>query len=368
MVRERPLTVIMKVTNDCNLACEYCYADSGSRNPEKMSETTLENSLVKITQHTGPSHEVEFIWHGGEPMLMGIDFYKMATEIRNRLRSEGYKVRYSMQTNGTLFDDDSLDFLVANGFSIGLSLDGPREVDRLTRHFTDGTPSFDSTMDTISGLKKRKKSTGVVTVLSNANIDRLDEMYDFYRSNHIHPKINPLIYSGRSLGKNSLVIRPHEYGKALVKLFDRWINDDTTLDVSPFDAIMGNLMTKETRDCNFSDACQLRFISMAPDGSIYPCGRFNEDSFCYGNINEYKIEDIDEHPLRKSLQNRGYETVSGCTSCDYKKICNAGCMHNAYMKTGNPMGKDYYCASYKILFKHVETVLHKELEKAEVKE
>ena len=371
------LTAIVKPTHECNLSCTYCYVREDAEEG-RMNNKTLENVFIQLTKNSKDKY-IHIIWHGGEPLLMGLDFYKKIVDLCKRFKKKGYHISNGIQSNGILVTDELLDFVEKeNDFRLGLSLDGPKEVNDKTRVYKDGRGAFD---DIIKGIRKVNKRSengkvrmlnlggGVITVLHKKNINKIDKIYDFFRQEKINIKINPLINPGTAKGNvKDLEISPREYAKAMIELFDMWINEYNSIDIDPFTMIMGNLMTGIPIGCNYSISCRQNFISIGPKGDIYPCGRFDgEKNFWMGNINERDgLEKALSSKIQRKLSKRNLETIPGCNICDYSNVCNGGCMHNALM-TGNVLGEDNYCVAYKKIFNHIENFLHSELNKAEVK-
>ncbi|MEM2173961.1 MAG: SPASM domain-containing protein, partial [Candidatus Pacearchaeota archaeon] len=173
--------------------------------------------------------------------------------------------------------------------------------------------------------------------------------------------VHPLVYSGNfNFNKDDLYIAPEDYGMALIKLFDRWFFDkDYKINIEPLYQYLGNLITGEPRECSTLFSCQERFISIDPFGDVYPCGRFaGIKEFYYGNINQEPLEKILSSPVRRKLLERNSNSLKDCQVCKYKKICNGGCMNNAY-NAGNIFAKDNYCEAYKMVFDHLSLVLQK---------
>lgn len=375
------LTAIVKPTHDCNLKCRYCYVPETAEQG-RMDDKTLENTITKITKFNGKKNgATHFIWHGGEPLLMGVEFFEKIVEIEKPLRVDGYRIVNGIQSNGTLVDDAFLDFCEEqNDFDIGLSLDGPKEMHNATRPYKTGNGSFDDVYKTVKLVQKRNEELrqdgkkgnlggGVICILNKLNIDRVEELYNFFHDEKISVRVNPLIRSGRALnGYDEIAITSREYGGAMIKLFDIWFDDpNQRISMDPFELVMGNVMTKVPHGCQYGESCQKHFISVGPTGAVYPCGRYDGLSeFYLGNVNTDRMEEIDTRPIREKMKWRGYETVNGCKPCEYKAICNSGCMSNAYMIRGNIMDKDYYCAGDKMMFEHIENALHKELKKAAI--
>lgn len=378
------VTAIIKPTHACNFSCTYCYMDESA---EKgfLSDETLENIIEQVTYvNKLRNSDPKFIWHGGEPLLMKKDFYEKLLEFQRKhnhneldlfrltLDNETYllisdkvrSARNSVQSNGSLITDEIAAYFKEKSISIGLSLDGPGEINDLTRQYSDGKGSYDSVISGLRLCKEKQIGGGIITVLNKNNIDKMDELYDFYKENNLSPKINPLIKSGNA-EKNyeDLGITPKEYGQALITLFDKWYYDkDTKISIDPLDEMIGNIYSKDTKSCNFSNNCQESFVSIGPQGDIYPCGRFDGiQEFKLGNINKDSLNEILDSDLRKSLLSRNHLDIAGCAKCEYGDICHGGCMHNAYMHTGNIMDKDYYCQSYKMIFSHIKNEISKEI-------
>lgn len=368
------LTAIVKPTHECNLACRYCYVEESAENG-RMNSKTLQNMTRQLSNFSVEG--VNIIWHGGEPLLMGLDFYREAIDIQRNFKEVNFK--NSIQSNATLITNETLDFCEDNRISIGTSIDGPEEIHNLIRIYPNGEGSFKEAWKGLRMIEQRKGKSrggnkrriggGAITILTKMNLDKILEVYNFFKSQGIHIKINPLIKSGRGAENHSdLGISPIEYGKALTKLFDQWFYEkEKGIDVDPLSAILGNQITENPTTCNFGKSCREEFISVGPQGDVYPCGRFDGiKEYWLGNINQNKdlVEILAESKTNKLLLERSSETVKGCSDCDYSRICNAGCMHNAYMQRGNILDKDFYCASYQILFKHLEKALNVELNKA----
>jgi uncharacterized protein len=381
----KAITVIVKPTHACNLRCDYCYIEPGAEGG-RMDSRILEKMVVQLSTLPGRD-KVHYIWHGGEPLLMGLDFYKEAIQIQ-KVYANGRVIENSMQSNATLINENIVNFCQENGFSIGSSLDGPQLINDRTRHYADGTGAFNDIWRGVQLLRERNKALreeykrsgskgkrpeylggGVITILTRKNIAQLPEIYNFFKANNMSIKINPLIKSGRAIEHmKDLGIDAIEYGQALVQLFNRWFyEEEEGIDVDPLSMILGNLMTGKPIGCNFSESCRDSFVSVGPQGDIYPCGRFDGvKEYWLGNVTSTTITEALNSEKHKSMSSRRLETVVACAGCKYGKICNSGCMHNAYMQRGQIGDKDFYCSSHQILFSHLEKALDLELAKAVV--
>ena len=254
-----------------------------------------------------------------------------------------------------------------------MSLDGPKELHNRTRIYKGGGGSFKDVMGAVNSVRKRKKDIGggAICVVNAKNIEYPKQLYEFFKSEEINVKFNPLIKSGRA-EKNLkyLGITPKQYGDFLLR-FWKIYNEDVkkegkvTIDVDPFMDVIGNLETNNPLGCNYSLSCRDSFISIGPQGDIYPCGRFDGiHEFWMGNIKTHTIEEAINSQINQKLKKRNLESVTGCKTCNFGKVCNSGCMHNAY-SSGDAFGKDPYCSSYLLLFKEMKKILGNEKNKAE---
>lgn len=357
------LSIIAKPTHECNLRCKYCYLEDGAENG-RMSEQILAQSIEKVSDYADDSH---WIWHGGEPLLMGLDFFKIIKDIQDFYKKKDKKFYNGIQSNATLITSNFLDFVEqTKDFYMGTSLDGPEEINNQTRIYKNGNGSFQDAIKGINLLKKRKLGGGAICVINAFNLNFPVEIYHFFKLNNINLKFNPLIKSG--LAEKNLLelnITPKQYGDFLLKLWNIYDKDvkregRVVIDLDPFIDIIGNLQTKKPIGCNYSKSCRENFISIGPQGDIYPCGRFDGvKEFWMGNIKFNTIEKLLNSDVQCKLKQRSLENVSGCSKCNFGIICNSGCMHNAYCN-GDIMGKDPYCSSYKKLFGELQSILDQE--------
>ena len=366
-----PKTAIVKVTNGCNLACEYCYA-GGATGSDKMPLDLAEKFLVQFGEMIYPKRP-SIIWHGGEPLIMGIDFYENIAWMQSWLKkTKNLTFDNSIQTNGTLVTPDWINFCKINNWDIGFSLDGPDKVNGLTRKYPSGNNAFKQIFRGIELSKEAGISNGAIVVLNKANLPYLDEIYDFFRTKKMGLKLNPLIHSGNTLcNLNELGLKPKEFGQAMIYLFDRYFYEGNyPREIEPFDSFIGNISTGNNNGtCSFSENCQQSFFSINYSGEIYPCGRFdNANSFLFGDMKEKGLKEIlEKSVVRKKLLKRNSTYLNDCKNCDFRKLCNSGCLNNAYMIKGDVFRKDYYCDAYKMLFIHISESIDKELEKARIK-
>lgn len=357
------LTPIIKPTYDCNLACKYCYVGEKVERG-KMSPETLGNSIKKVAIFNGKNKESCFIWHGGEPLLVGLDFYRCIMEIQKEMGKE-YRFKNEIQTNGTLINEETADFFKEYNFSLGLSLDGPQELNDKTRLYkkdrNGSKGTFTDVLTSIHLLKQKRINVGIIVVLNRHNINNMPLVYQFLKTNKLNARFNPLLKFGRAVENyEDLVISPDEYKKAKLKLFDIWANDEAPVHLDCFEGMIRNILKDgHSSECTFSDSCQKDFISIGPQGDVYACDELSSaEEFRYGNINENSLEEILLNPTRQELLKRK-ENIEECKSCEYQKLCYGGCMSHAYAFTGSIMSRDPYCSAYKDLFERISHEIFK---------
>ena len=220
------ITVIMKPTNQCNLRCKYCYHADNGYDKEKMTDQVLEKAIAV----TAPFFKrVEYNWHGGEPLIMGLDFYERVLYYQKKYRQgPEHHIINTMQTNGTLITQETAEFIKKYGFGIGLSFDGP---------FNDQTRGkTDYTLNAYDLLKQIDKRHGTISVIGAHNIHNLIDIYKYFNEKNISFKFSPMFDSGEAKNHCELLLTdPAEYADKICELFDYWMNDvDGNIEVRPF--------------------------------------------------------------------------------------------------------------------------------------
>ena len=354
--------VIVRPTEECNLRCYYCYSNKSSKK-RFMNIRTLENLIKKVLSFY---KEVTFLWHGGEAMLMGIDFFNEILELQRKY-GKNKKIINEIQTNGTLINEEWGKFFKENKFYVGVSIDGPKEINDRIRIYKDGSGSFDDILRGINILKKYKVETAGICVLGRHNISKIEDVYNFYKKIGISLNINPFIGSGRGkLFEQMLQITPEEYGYAMIKLFNLWFQDPS-VKIFDFYKIIKSFFIGDNNICCFSGRCSKEYISICPNGDVYPCGRWaGYTRFKMGNINTNTMEEIITSKISQKLTQRILK-LRECINCKWVEICNGGCPHTSYIYTGSIYGKDFYCRGRKILFEYMYNVVSSYLEKCRSK-
>ena len=367
------LIAIVKPTYDCNLGCLYCYEGGRECSSRRMSQETLRNVITRLAEYHGTEETTDIIWHGGEPLLMGLEFFRSIVRIQNDLGPD-FTFINSVQTNGTLLSNEILDFFTEHDFTVGTSLDGPSWLHDFTRPYLGGNSSYRDTMRALERIHARSQQPpykqlggGVIAVLSRPALAHLDEFYEFFRDNHISAKINPIFYVGSGLTvRDKLGITPREYGEAMVYLFDRWFDEKQEMvPIDPFDMLLGNLITNDPRGCQFASACFDSYVAVGPDGDVYPCGRWSPSQpYSLGNLNQQSFIEIRSSPVLEEFRRARRAANENCYPCEFLPICNSGCIENAYLIRQRLDDRDYYCSGYRLLFSHIKDRLIGAIHKA----
>lgn len=366
----------------CNLDCKYCFytekeALFGKGEKYPMNHEILETYVRKYIQSQG-GPEINFAWQGGEPTLMGLDFFRKAVALQKRY-NRGKNITNSLQTNGILLDDKWCKFLAKENFLVGLSLDGPKDIHDKYRVDRKGGGSFDRVMDSLKRLQDWHVDYNILASVTRESANRPLEVYQFYKSNGVkYMQFIPIVE--RKLDEKSEAlglklaeppdlsdkdadtdvmpwsVRPVQYGKFLSAIFDDWVETDVGQNfVQIFDVALSAWMGQNPSLCNFSRTCGFA-VAMEHNGDVYTCDHFVYPDYYIGNIVNDSVRDIMTNPLLfKFGQDKWNALPQQCRKCDYLFACHGGCPKNRFRKTpaGEP-GLNYLCGGYKYFFSHID--------------
>jgi len=331
------ITVIVKPTLACNANCKYCYFKD-IRTLEKMDITIFKIILNKLKNY----EYVKFIFHGGEPLLMGIDWYKEVIKLQ---KETTLKIKNDIQTNLILLNDEWIKFFKENDFHISTSLDGIKEVHDVNRG------NFDIIIKNIKKLNEHNIRIGAVAVVDEKTIPYLYENFQLYEDLNVCVRINPQTYSNTN--KNSISTQQKVY-EFIVKFYnDMWMNsNDNNFRIDPCCEILNFLISGKDPGCaHGKKSCVGRFPAILWNGDVIHCGRFVGTNHGYlGNVNDSNFSFGLDNPLILKYYNMDLDRIKKCESCEYYNICHGGCFHHAII-LGN--GKDIYCEAYKGIIKHI---------------
>ncbi len=343
----------------CNLNCTYCFYlekellfDRTSR--FRMSDEVLE-AYVRQQIEGQRGSEASFAWQGGEPTLMGLDFFKKAVALQHRY-ANGRAIHNAFQTNGVLLDDAWGEFLHRERFLVGLSIDGPQELHDLYRVDKGGKPTFDKVMRGIEVLQRHRVDFNTLSVVHRESARRPLEVYEFLKSiGSTHMQFIPLV---DRIGVTDQVaawsVIAEDYGTFLSTIWDTWVRRDVgRIFVQLFDVMLGVWMGQPAGLCLFRETCGDAVV-LEHNGDVYSCDHFVTPRHRLGNLLDQSLGDIvRDVPQRQFGQAKADTLPQYCRDCEVRFACHGECPKNRFINTpaGEP-GLNYLCAGYKHFFKH----------------
>lgn len=350
------IEVILMPTMACNMACDYCYVLN------KYSSTMdfgLAKSVIKqIVAHNDPAVATQIYWHGAEPLLAGIDFYrKICAWTREEYGIDA--VQHHIQTNGILLDEEWYDLFIQEHITVGVSLDGPREIHDAHRKTLGGRGTFEKVFTNIMAAREKKLYFDALCVITRESLGREDEIFDFFSENKIEFGFEPLVPETEQMARK-LAVTPAEYGQVAIKLFDRWFFQKERrlrLVMPPYHYLKA-ILEGGYSYCNFSQNCARHYLAVAPSGGVHSCIMFaGRPAYAFGNIAQSSLETILKSPIRQKMLVDRASQIAKCRECHWLPICNGGCPHHALVQHGTPLQPDMFCESYRLIFAHVIKVV-----------
>ncbi len=354
----------------CNLDCAYCFfLDKEALYPGskfRMSETLLEQYIRQLIE-SHQENTVNIAWQGGEPTLMGLEFFRRALALAEKYHRPGMTFLHTMQTNGTLLDDEWAAFFKEHDFLIGISLDGPRELHDIYRLDKGGKPTFDKVLRGVRLLQKHGVEFNVLTTVNRVNGDYPLDVYRFLRDEvgtdwmqfiPVVERINAdgltLYQEGTTVSERSVL--PDQFGRFLCNIFDEWVQHDVgSIFVQTFEATLRNWLGMPSSGmCVFNETCGTG-LAIEHNGDLYACDHFVEPSYLLGNIEETHMLDMVASPQQLKFGADKRDSLPRyCLECDVRFACHGECPKNRFILTpdGEP-GLNYLCVGFKEFFHHV---------------
>lgn len=316
-----------------------------------MSDQTLQRITSEFLRMDFENSS--FAWQGGEPMLMGLDFYKKAVDFQQELGKNGQLVSNALQTNGTLLDDTWCKFLREYKFLVGISLDGPKHIhDHYRRDFADrGT--FDRVMNGINCCKANKVEYNILVLLSDNNIDKADELFDFFTSLGVeYLQFIPCIETDNTGQLNKYSVTDMQYADFMCRIFDRWLEYGyNKISIRMFDSLMNYVLNGFHTNCSFCKQCD-QYIVLEHNGNAYCCDFFVDEQYKLGNIMETTIDQLYLNEIKKDFANSKKKLANKCFICRYSNLCRGGCLKDRIANDGKVNSPSSLCAGYKKIFDH----------------
>ncbi len=345
--------LIKPASADCNLRCEYCFyidhLESGSKNP-RMSDEILE-LMIKSYMSIDQNKQYAFGWQGGEPTLMGLDFFKKVVEMQIKYGPPGSSVSNGLQTNGTMITEEMAKFFGEYKFLLGVSLDGPEYLHDYYRKTIGQKPTHALVLRGIARLKQHGVEFNILTLINNQTVKKAKEIYHYHCDNgfFFHQYI-PCVEFDVDGSLKPFSITGEEWGIFLSDLFDEWIKGDVNkVSIRLFDSIMEYLVHGRYNVCYMGKNCVQYFV-IEYDGSIYPCDFFVRKDLLLGNLKTDSWEDL--------LKSKGYQDFGSqkanwnkeCELCPYLSFCHGDCQKFRFGAPTNPKEMSALCKGWRMFY------------------
>ncbi|NLF03066.1 MAG: anaerobic sulfatase maturase [Anaerolineales bacterium] len=359
--------MLKPVGSTCNLACAYCYYLSKARlypdGHARMSREMLDDFTRQYIEAQRVP-EVTFGWQGGEPLLMGLDFFRLAVELQEQYRRPGTRVLNALQTNGTLLNDEWCRFFKEHGFLIGISIDGPPALHDAYRHDKGGAPIAERVLAGAALLREHGVEFNVLTTVHAANADHPVAVYRFLRDEVKAQFIQfiPIVERDNETGfqqgerVTSRSVNGQQYGRFLIEVFDEWVRRDVGRTfVQIFDVALAAWMGQRPGLCVFEETCGTALV-LEHNGDLYACDHFVEPDWLLGNIRQTALVDlVASQKQREFGEAKAKALPQVCRACEVRFVCHGGCPKNRVLRgpDGDP-GLNYLCEGYRAFFNHID--------------
>lgn len=371
----KPLYVMLKPAGaHCNLACKYCYyLEKNKLYPTAQRHLMSDEMLEQFTREyieAQTMNQVLFTWHGGEPLLRSIDFYRKALSLQQKYAG-GRRIDNVIQTNGTLLTDEWCEFFAQNHWLVGISIDGPQPDHDHYRLTAAGKPSWKKVMQGIKLLKKHGVEWNAMAVVNTYNANHPLEFYRFFKENGCQfLQFTPIVErltrheDGRTLAsladKNEIPlseasVTPEQWGYFLCAIFDEWVRKDVgKIFVEIFDCTLANWMGVSPGICAYSKECGHAGV-MEHNGDVYSCDHFVFPEYKLGNIRDHSLIDMLYGEQQQEFSRLKHSSLPRqCKECDMEFACHGECPKNRFMKDKyGDSGLNYLCLGYYHYYQHV---------------
>ncbi|MCH4886096.1 anaerobic sulfatase maturase [Acidaminobacter sp. JC074] len=353
------ISLLIKPSSDkCNISCDYCFYHDVSKHRldchDFMSLDVLEKTIQRTFEYADQTVSIAF--QGGEPTLVGLDFYKEFIGYLDSYNAKNLPVNLSIQTNGILLDDEWCEFLHEENFLVGISLDGIKELHNLHRKDCLGKDTHHKVMEAIRTLKRHQVEFNVLKVITKDTLPFVKENYQFLKENQIkYLQLIPVldqIY--QSFGQNDYSLSEDDYGKYLCDLFDLWYVDfikGRAVSVIYFENLINKIMGNQNISCGMNGRCTIQMVVEA-SGHIYPCDFYVTDRWQLGNVFNDSMLDILKSKPSHEFVKESFNHASCCQSCKWQAICEGGCKRHRQFGEYH-LTRNYFCESYKTFYSYV---------------
>lgn len=351
-------SLIIKLTNDCNLNCSYCYhrKDINRDFKSQLSRDNLRQMIEKILLHN--EEHAEFIWHGGEPLLVGMDMFKFIVQVQKEMNPKQLKIKNRVQTNGTLLTDGMIQFFIENRFDVGISIDGPFDMHASKR----GTfvSEYETILNSLDQLQAHGAHYGILCVVGKQHVGQAQRVFSLLNEHRIkNIGFLPCLVQENGKVDDTLTITPKEYADFLIEFFEIWINGNVHgLHVRNFDDCIRFYRNRPAKTCINTNTCD-RYLTVLPNGNIYLCDNFSANETHKVSTIADGFDGIEHSEPMQWLKTLMHTVPESCSHCSYYCGCYSGCKYRRWVRDPNMQSGHYYCLSTRMLFDHVGQYLTK---------
>ncbi len=346
--------VMIIPTMGCPANCSYCW--SSETTSLVMTKETMDDIVSWLKDFK--TEPTTFTFHGGEPLLAGLDFYKYSLAKINDELPELYPA-FAIQTNLWLMDDDIAELFKEYNIPVGSSLDGPEDLNDIQR----GPGYYEKTLKGYEIARSHGLDVSFISTFTNYSIKQKEEIFEFFKQKHFDMKIHPALPSIKSHKSDNFALEPKDYGELMLYLLDQYLDCADEIELKNMDHLARGVLMKRGCVCTYVD-CMDSTFAIGPDGSIYPCYRFVDmPEYVMGNVKDKpSFEDIMNSKAYKLLQEYKEFVDKDCSDCKHISYCRGGCPYNALTISDNKVDRvDPHCEAYKMILDKIDELMNQNL-------
>lgn len=355
-----PINLLIKpASSNCNLKCKYCFYHDVAVSRQIQSYGIMDFDTLEIIVRKALDYAdniCTFGFQGGEPTLVGLDFFIKLVELEKKYNKKGVKIQNALQTNGMIINEKWAKFLSKNNFLVGISLDGPKDIHDRYRVDINGKGSFTKVMKTIDLFNKHGVDYNILTVVNGSVAKHASKIYNFFKKQGFKylqfiPCLDPFC---EPEGQHEYSLTSEKYALFLKTLFDKWYNDiknGNKVSIRYFDNLIDMILGYRPESCDMKGYCSCQFI-MEADGGTYPCDFYVTDEWYLGNIKDKTFEDLGSSETASRFVQVSQYIDPECKSCKWINLCRGGCRRNREPITNGRPNLNNFCSSYREFFEY----------------
>ena len=354
----KALSLLIKpASGGCNMLCKYCFYANVTDSrlikhrgmmKKDMLELIVKKALGEVT------HACTFGFQGGEPTLIGLDFFRDLVAFEKKYNVNRVQVRHTIQTNGMLIDEQWAAFMAENNFLVGLSVDGGAELHDHYRVDTKGEGTHKRCMQAAKLFREYKVDFNILSVVTNPMAKHPERVYSFYKKNDFrYVQFIPCLDGFGENGGAEYSLKPQHYGKFLCRIFDLWYADlikGEYISIRAFDNYIHMLMGYPPENCAMNGVCST-YPLIEADGEVYPCDFYALDEYLLGSITSHSFEELLHSQQAENFMLPSRKIEDACKACPYLRICRGGCRREREL-AGEGIGLNGLCPAYRMFFAH----------------